>query len=164
MKKALAKIAVSGATTLMVIILIVVGIQIFASCKNEPILDLMTAEESSSPTVVAGTTTSGYRQNASPAAECTSVPSPSYSNSSPSTAPGKSTSVYSGNTIGLSTGGAKDIINFRENIENNYLPLPTDVTYEGLFYDYYFDTGISRPCDKLFCPSYASAVTATDNL
>ena len=45
------------------------------------------------------------------------------------------------NTLGLSTGGAKDINNFRENIRNNYLPLPTDITYEGLFYDYYFDTG-----------------------
>ena len=52
-----------------------------------------------------------------------------------------------------------DINNFRENIINGYLPLPTDMTYEGLFYDYYFDTGQSRPCNKLFCPSYSSAVT-----
>jgi len=52
-----------------------------------------------------------------------------------------------------------DINNFRENIINGYLPLPTDMTYEGLFYNYYFDTGQSRPCDKLFCPSYSCAVT-----
>jgi Ca-activated chloride channel homolog len=64
----------------------------------------------------------------------------------------------SGN-IGLSAGGAKDIANFRENIRNNYLPLPTDVTYEGLFYDYYFDTGANEPTDKLFSPSYTYAVT-----
>jgi Ca-activated chloride channel homolog len=64
----------------------------------------------------------------------------------------------SGN-IGLSTGGAKDISNFRENIRNNYLPLPTDVTYEGLFYDYYFDTGATAPANKLFSPSYCEAVT-----
>jgi Ca-activated chloride channel homolog len=62
-------------------------------------------------------------------------------------------------TIGLSTGGAKDIANFRENIRNNYLPLPTDVSYEGLFYDYFFETGQSEPSNKLFSPSYSCAVT-----
>ena len=60
--------------------------------------------------------------------------------------------------LGFSVGGAKDINNFRENIENGYLPLPTDVTYEGLFYDYYFDTGDSGDCDSLFCPAYSYAV------
>jgi len=59
--------------------------------------------------------------------------------------------------IGFSTGGAKDIGNFRENIQNNYLPLPSDITYEGLFYDYYFDTGQTQECTKLFCPSYTYA-------
>jgi Ca-activated chloride channel homolog len=62
-------------------------------------------------------------------------------------------------TIGLSAGGAKDVNNFRENINNNYLPIPTDISYEGLFYDYYFDTGAARACTKLFCPSYSFAVT-----
>ena len=62
-------------------------------------------------------------------------------------------------TIGLAVGGAKGIDNFRENIRNGYLPLPTDITYEGLFYDYYFDTGQTKPCNKLFCPSYSYAVT-----
>ena len=61
--------------------------------------------------------------------------------------------------LGFSTGGAKDIQNFRENIRNNYLPLPTDVTYEGLFYDYYFDTGTLEATDKLFAPSYSAAVS-----
>ena len=56
-------------------------------------------------------------------------------------------------------GGAKDINNFRENIKQDYLPLPTDVTYEGLFYDYYFDTGAAQECKKLFCPSYSYAVS-----
>jgi Ca-activated chloride channel family protein len=62
-------------------------------------------------------------------------------------------------TIGLAAGGAKDVNNFRENIENGYLPLPTDITYEGLFYDYSFDTGQTEPCDALFCPSYSTAVS-----
>jgi Ca-activated chloride channel family protein len=62
-------------------------------------------------------------------------------------------------TIGLAAGGAKDINNFRENIKNNYLPLPTDITYEGLFYDYYFDTGLQKETNKLFSPSYSYAVT-----
>lgn len=62
-------------------------------------------------------------------------------------------------TMGFSTGGAKDVGNFRENIKNNYLPLPMDLTYEGLFYDYFFDTGKSEECDKLFCPSYSYAIS-----
>jgi len=61
--------------------------------------------------------------------------------------------------IGLATGGAKDVENFRENIEEGYLPLPTDVTYEGLFYDYYFETGEMETCEKLFCPSYSYAIS-----
>jgi Ca-activated chloride channel homolog len=61
--------------------------------------------------------------------------------------------------IGLAAGGAKDVANFRENIKNNFLPLPTDVSYEGLFYDYYFDTGASEPTNKLFAPSYTFAVS-----
>lgn len=64
----------------------------------------------------------------------------------------------SGN-LGLAVGGAKDVNNFRENIANGFLPIPTDITYEGLFYDYYFDTGIQEQCDKLFCPSYSTAVS-----
>lgn len=62
-------------------------------------------------------------------------------------------------SLGYSVGGAKDINNFRENIENDYLPLPTDITYEGLFYDYYFDTGKTKECNELFCPSYSYAIS-----
>ena len=62
-------------------------------------------------------------------------------------------------TIGLAVGGAKDINSFRENIANDFLPIPTDMTYEGLFYDYYFDTGQQEKCKELFCPSYSYAVS-----
>jgi len=62
--------------------------------------------------------------------------------------------------IGFSVGGAKDINNFRKSIEYGYLPLVTDITYEGLFYEYYFDTGEKEKCQKLFCPSYSYAVSA----
>ena len=62
-------------------------------------------------------------------------------------------------SIGFSTGGAKDINNFRENIENNYLPISSDITYEGLFYDYYFNTGQTEECNDLFCPSYSYAIS-----
>jgi len=61
-------------------------------------------------------------------------------------------------SLGFATGGAKDVNNFRENIENDFLPLPSDITYEGLYYDYYFDTA-KQECDELFCPSYAAAIT-----
>lgn len=63
-------------------------------------------------------------------------------------------------TLGFSVGGAKDVNNFRENIKNNYLPIPTDITAEGLFYDYYFDKGkLAANCEKLFCPSYTYAIS-----
>jgi Ca-activated chloride channel homolog len=62
-------------------------------------------------------------------------------------------------TIGLAVGGAKDVNNFRKNIENGYLPTPTDITHEGIFYDYTFDTGMQDACHELFCPSYTSAVS-----
>ncbi|MCF7918968.1 MAG: TonB family protein [Candidatus Cloacimonetes bacterium] len=57
--------------------------------------------------------------------------------------------------MGFSVGGAKDIDNFRLNIEEGYLPLPSAITYEGLFYDYYFDTrGETAETKDLFSPSY----------
>lgn len=62
-------------------------------------------------------------------------------------------------SIGFSTGGAKDIGNFRENIEMGFLPLPTDVTFEGLAYGYYFQTEWTENCRKLFCPSYSYAIS-----
>lgn len=64
-----------------------------------------------------------------------------------------------GESFGFSVGGAKDIANFRENIENGFLPLPTDVTCEGLYYDYFFDTNDSYRSKDLFFPSYLAAVT-----
>ncbi len=62
-------------------------------------------------------------------------------------------------SIGYSTGCAKDINNFRENVQDDYLPLSSDITYEGLFYDYYFDAGEKQECSKLFCPSYTYAIS-----
>ena len=66
---------------------------------------------------------------------------------------------FASDTIGFAVGGAKDINNFRENIDNDFLPIPTDMTYEGLFYDYYFDTGQQEECEGLFCPSYSYAIS-----
>lgn len=80
-----------------------------------------------------------------------SAPAAAYSMAAPVAAAGPS--------IGFSAGGAKDISSFRENIKQDYLPLPSDVTYEGLFYDYYFDTGATQECNKLFCPSYSYALS-----
>lgn len=67
--------------------------------------------------------------------------------------------VASDRALGFAVGGAKDIANFRQNIEKNFLPLPTDVTYEGIFYDYMFDTGNPEACAALFCPTWSRAVT-----
>lgn len=67
--------------------------------------------------------------------------------------------AMSDNALGYAVGGAKDIANFRENLKQGYLPLSSDITTEGLFYDYSFDTGLRQPCNELFCPSYARAIT-----
>jgi Ca-activated chloride channel family protein len=60
--------------------------------------------------------------------------------------------------LGLKTGGAQDVNNFRDNIENDYLPINKDISYEGLFHEYFFKTE-SEGCKNLFCPSYSKAVT-----
>ena len=61
-------------------------------------------------------------------------------------------------TIGFAVGGAKDVDNFRENITACFLPLSTDVTHEGLFFDYTFDTSNKTECTALFCPQYEAAI------
>ena len=68
-------------------------------------------------------------------------------------------SAASSSTIGFSTGGAKDIENFRKNIENGYFPISTDITYNGIFYDYAFDTGKKEESDELFSPSYSTSIS-----
>jgi Ca-activated chloride channel family protein len=66
--------------------------------------------------------------------------------------------------FGFSAGGAKDINNFRANIAAGLLPQPSDITYEGLFYDYRFETGKPAKTEqtgakKLFLPTWSSAVS-----
>jgi Ca-activated chloride channel family protein len=68
-------------------------------------------------------------------------------------------SVAMDDNIGLAVGGAKDIDNFRENIKNKYMPQVTDLTYEGLFYDYYFDTASNQQAEQLFEPSYSTSTS-----
>ena len=69
--------------------------------------------------------------------------------------------MKSNSYMGFSVGGAKDIENFRENIKNDYFPISTDITYNGLFYDYMFDTGVDDSKrtgnEGLFFPSYSTA-------
>ena len=64
-------------------------------------------------------------------------------------------------SIGYSTGGAKDINNFRDNIKDGYFPLAHDITYEGIFYDYYFDTNTNsvKGEEDLFYPSASTAIS-----
>jgi len=60
--------------------------------------------------------------------------------------------------LGLAVGGAKDTNNFIANIKNGYLPKLDSITYEGQFYNHYFDTGLgAKECKELFCPTYSSA-------
>lgn len=60
--------------------------------------------------------------------------------------------------MGMSAGGAKNVDAFRLNIERGKLPSASSITFEGLFYDYYFQTE-TEPADPewLFSPSYSAA-------
>lgn len=62
-------------------------------------------------------------------------------------------------SIGLAAGGAADVGTFRRNVYEGYLPIPEAMAYEGLFHEYYFDTGGDGSCSDLFCPTYTPAVT-----
>ena len=65
-------------------------------------------------------------------------------------------------TIGLTAGGSKNINNFRENIKNGYFPISTDITYNGLFYNYYFNTGDASKVNNvadMFYPVYSTAIS-----
>jgi len=66
--------------------------------------------------------------------------------------------AYRSKKIGMSVGGAKDTNNFKSNIDEGYLPKLDSITYEGQFYNHYFDTGLKGDeCKSLFCPSYSTA-------
>lgn len=62
-------------------------------------------------------------------------------------------------SIGLAAGGAADVGTFRRNVSEGHLPIPESMAYEGLFHEYYFDTGGDGSCGSLFCPTYTPAVT-----
>ena len=64
-------------------------------------------------------------------------------------------------TLGFAVGGAMDSLNFRENIEQGYLPLPSAITTEGIYNEYYFDTGMKEgeEANQLFYPTYTAAVS-----
>jgi len=68
-------------------------------------------------------------------------------------------SMMDSETVGLAAGGAKDVTSFRENVTNGYTPEPEAISDEGLFYDYYFETGERTATDALFAPRYAAAVS-----
>jgi Ca-activated chloride channel family protein len=65
-------------------------------------------------------------------------------------------------SLGMATGGAKDVDNFRENVREGFTPQPSAITDEGLFYDYHFETGGTRgetDTEALFTPRYATGVS-----
>ncbi len=66
--------------------------------------------------------------------------------------------VSAQDSVGVAVGGAQDANAFRANVEEGFVPQPTDIEYEGLFHDYYFDTG-DGTCEARFCPSYSRAVS-----
>jgi Ca-activated chloride channel family protein len=176
MKHPMVKIAAKAGLTLVFVLLISIGLQFLIRFQPSHNIDIMVSEMSSQSSV-GQQLTSEYvlhqlgldkpftpdlwpfdNQSLWSSNSSTSPSSSSYASTSAAPSTPTTNSLPQGN-IGLSAGGAKDITNFRENIQNDYLPMPTDVTYEGLFYDYYFDTGMNQPCNQLFCPSYATAVT-----
>lgn len=64
-------------------------------------------------------------------------------------------------SLGFVVGGSMDALSFRVNISNGYLPLASAITTEGVYNEYYFDTGMKdgEVADQLFYPTYTSAVS-----
>ena len=65
-------------------------------------------------------------------------------------------------TIGLSVGGAKDTNAFRQSIAQKRMPQLNAITFEGIFYDYYFTANKQKkrdegkePEQELFYPKYS---------
>ena len=75
--------------------------------------------------------------------------------------------MVSSSSTGFAVGGAKDVTNFRDNVEKGLVPKPSSITYEvryqircvvcfgsltswrqGLFNEYYFDTGANTTTQK----------------
>lgn len=154
MKKVIIRALIKAATTFLGVLVVLAGIKLLLIYNSGNTIDLIEAEMLSS--------SGGDTIDRATIDHALGLDSPWYNQLWPfgsQNSGSYNSSPANTNTIGLSTGGAKDINNFRDNIRNNYLPLPTSITYEGLFYDYYFDTGITRTCNKLFYPSYSYAVT-----
>eukprot|EP01026_Neomeris_dumetosa_P070361 TRINITY_DN701_c0_g2_i14.p1 TRINITY_DN701_c0_g2~~TRINITY_DN701_c0_g2_i14.p1 ORF type:complete len:623 (-),score=95.56 TRINITY_DN701_c0_g2_i14:340-2208(-) len=63
-------------------------------------------------------------------------------------------------TIGLAVGGARGIDTFRRSVENGQLPSSSDLTYEGIFNDYFFDITDDKRCTQLFCAKYSGSITS----
>ena len=63
--------------------------------------------------------------------------------------------------LGFAVGGAMDSVNFRENIDRGCLPLASAITTEGIYNEYYFDTGMGKEekATQLFYPTYTTAVS-----
>ncbi|MBR2744120.1 MAG: VWA domain-containing protein [Clostridia bacterium] len=77
-----------------------------------------------------------------------------------SSAGSASSKSNTGSYLGYTVGGASNTDSFRQNIKNGYLPLSTDITYNGLYSEYYFDTGDrAKKSDEMFYPSYSFAVS-----
>eukprot|EP01084_Bolivina_argentea_P073525 133422_1 len=98
-----------------------------------------------------------------------------YNSAPPNPMMQQSTNLQSQN-IGFSVGGAKDVNSFRENINNNKMPKINSITFEGIYYDYYFDTNSSEiGCNiddndekkneekPIFYPCYCCAKTVIPN-
>eukprot|EP01025_Chloroclados_australasicus_P026643 TRINITY_DN2645_c0_g1_i1.p1 TRINITY_DN2645_c0_g1~~TRINITY_DN2645_c0_g1_i1.p1 ORF type:complete len:710 (-),score=35.40 TRINITY_DN2645_c0_g1_i1:357-2294(-) len=64
--------------------------------------------------------------------------------------------------LALTVGGSRGVSAFRRDIENNIQPSVDDITFEGIFAEYFFD--FSQPkskkvCTQLFCAKYSVAVS-----
>ena len=70
--------------------------------------------------------------------------------------------VLSDTSLGFTTGGAQNIENYRKNIEDGYFPEISSITYNGIFSEYYFDTGrenVEENIEDMFYPSYSIATS-----
>eukprot|EP01025_Chloroclados_australasicus_P007623 TRINITY_DN124_c0_g1_i1.p1 TRINITY_DN124_c0_g1~~TRINITY_DN124_c0_g1_i1.p1 ORF type:complete len:808 (-),score=70.65 TRINITY_DN124_c0_g1_i1:325-2583(-) len=64
----------------------------------------------------------------------------------------------------LGVGGMEGVDAFRKKIKNGKLPNVSDITYEGLFSEYYFDIETTQLCEQPLCAKYCGAIVTEDPL
>src|SRR5680860_1053496 len=113
-------------------VLIIFNRQIFNKTANIEFIPVVTEPDETPDKIVFGPVKDDWVYDESQDSNRSSGSIKALTSLSLSSAPSFNSGLAS-DSLGFAVGGAKDINNFRKNIEQDYLPLASDISYEGLF-------------------------------